>query len=332
MWSWPNASFPAISRYFINTYNENITTYGRWRYSFDLLHFSLDGGEFLTQNIAGPFLVEQILNRPSTSEQDEDEPRFDAHFTPRVPLKLSVASYTSWGLHENTLVNITTPPLDWSLNSLHHHHNTKEGNWVFEQARHRKEIPDNIHTCYASSSPHLLHSPSPAEFLLLLQAPQNRAPAAPVCPATAGSLSPPCTAGTSHMLATYPVAYTLLDYRFFQRARTRTRTRTVCSMSLILQKSSSTAVSTSKVLPSLTQLRYLYQCITNLKTTVDTFFGAISSTICILASTPLKSPLRLTCKSSGLETLTYIHHTFTAFQVAVELTPLILINFVLSSV
>ena len=166
MWSWPNASFPAISRYFINTYDGNITTYGRWRYSFDLLHFSLDGGEFLTQNIAGPFLVEQILNHPSTSEQDEDEPRFfDAHFTPRVPLKLSVASYTSWGLHENTLVNITTPPPGWSLNSLHHHHNTKEGNWVFEQARHRKEIPDNIHTCYASSSPHLLHSsPSPAEF------------------------------------------------------------------------------------------------------------------------------------------------------------------------
>lgn len=173
VWSWPDATYPAISRWFINTFDGNVSTRGRWRYSHDLVHFSEAGAGFFVQNIAGPFLKEQILTpRPRASSGDEapaskwnDVFEFDLHVTPRAPLKLSLATYTSWGLHENTLVNITYPPAQWLHNHDHqseHHrsHNDHPRNgsydrdrgWVFEQALHRRHSPDNIHTCYASSS------------------------------------------------------------------------------------------------------------------------------------------------------------------------------------
>ena len=122
VWSWPDATYPSISRWFINTYDGNVSTYGRWRYSHDLTHFSDEGGDFFVQNIAGPFLKEQVL-APQRASADEDEVQrspaskwndvfeFDLHVTSRAPLRLLLAAYTSWGVHENTLVNITYSPL-----------------------------------------------------------------------------------------------------------------------------------------------------------------------------------------------------------------------------
>ena len=182
VWSWPDATYPAISRWFINTYDGNYSTYGRWRYSHDLVHFSVEGGDFFVQNIAGPFLKEQILAPLRQASADEDEVarspaskwndvfEFDLHVTAKAPLRLILAAYTSWGLHENTLVNITFPPSHWlrnhdrqNLKGHHHARNESNVDWVFEQALHRRHTPDHIHTCYASSSARsdLL---SPAEF------------------------------------------------------------------------------------------------------------------------------------------------------------------------
>lgn len=187
VWSWPDATYPSISRWFINTYDGNLSTYGRWRYSHDLVHFSQDGGELFAHKIAGPFLKEQILT-PRVASEDNDEIsrfpaskwndvfEFDLHITPKVPLKLSLATYTSWGVHENTLLNITQPPLHWFHNldhqNYHHTHDhhlrneTDTNDWVFEQAFHRRHAPDSIHTCYASSSSLLSdhHSSRAAEF------------------------------------------------------------------------------------------------------------------------------------------------------------------------
>ena len=161
---------------YISTFDGNVSTRGRWRYSHDLVHFSQEGGAFFVQNIAGPFLKQHILSPPaqeaerSSASKWNDVFDFDLHVTPRAPLKLSLAAYTSWGVHANTLVSITYPPSQWlrnrdhdhdRQNSTNHHHSHNEHpprngsydrDWVFEQALHRRHSPDSIHTCYASSS------------------------------------------------------------------------------------------------------------------------------------------------------------------------------------